>query len=36
VAGVVYYAETGEPVVRNQFGSHPWFSPAVDTAGQFG
>ena len=32
VAGVVYYAETGEPVVRNQFGSHPWFSPAVDTA----
>jgi hypothetical protein len=27
VAGVVHYAETGEPVVRNQFGSHRWFSP---------
>ena len=32
VAGVVYYAETGRPVVRNQFGSHRWFSPAVDPA----
>jgi hypothetical protein len=32
VAGVVHYAETGEPVVRNQFGSHPWFSPEVDAA----
>jgi len=30
VDGVVHYAETAEPVVRNQFGSHPWFSPAVD------
>jgi len=29
VAGVAYYAEAGEPVARNQFGSHPWFSPAV-------
>ena len=28
VAGVAHYAETGEPVVRNQFGSHRWFSPA--------
>ena len=27
-AGVVHYAQTGEPVVRNQFGSHRWFSPA--------
>ena len=33
VAGVVYYAEVGEPVVRNQFGSHPWFSPPVDGVG---
>ena len=29
VAGVVYHAETDEPVVRNRFGSHPWFSPTV-------
>lgn len=29
VAGVVYYTETGERVARNQFGHHPWFSPAV-------
>lgn len=27
VAGVKHYAETGVPVVRNQFGPHRWFSP---------
>lgn len=25
--GFVHYAETREPVTRNQFGSHPMFSP---------
>ena len=31
VAGVVHYAETGHRVARNQFGHHPWFSPAVES-----
>jgi hypothetical protein len=32
VAGVAHYAETGKPVVRNQFGSHRWFSPVRSAA----
>ena len=31
VAGVVHHAETGRRVARNQFGPHPWFSPAVES-----
>ena len=27
--GFEYYISTGKPVERNQFGSHPWFSPKV-------
>ena len=26
VQGVAHFVETGEPVARNQFGAHPWFS----------
>jgi len=29
VRGFNHYITTGEPVKRNQFGSHPWFSPKV-------
>ncbi len=27
LAGVEWRVTTGEPVRRNQFGAHPWFSP---------
>lgn len=27
VRGFEYYITTGKPVEKNQFGSHPWFSP---------
>lgn len=30
VQGVAYYAETGTPVVRNQFGAHEIYSPATN------
>ncbi|MHA2104966.1 MAG: hypothetical protein ACW981_16175 [Candidatus Hodarchaeales archaeon] len=30
VKGFHYYITTGEPVRRNQFGSHSWFSPKID------
>ena len=29
VRGVAHYVETGDPVVRNQFGAHPIYSPEV-------
>jgi hypothetical protein len=29
VRGVAHFSETGTPVVRNQFGPHPTYSPAV-------
>lgn len=29
VRGVAFYSETGTPVVRNQFGPHPIYSPAT-------
>ena len=28
VQGVAYYVETGEPVIRNQFGAHKIYSPS--------
>ncbi len=28
--GFEYFITTGKPVQRNQFGSHPWFSPKDD------
>ncbi len=31
--GLDWFVTMGEPVTRNQFGSHPWFSP-VDDAGE--
>ena len=30
VRGVGHYSETGTPVVRNQFGPHDLYSPAID------
>jgi len=27
VGGGAYYAQTGDPITRNQFGPHRWFSP---------
>lgn len=30
LAGVAWRATTGTPVRRNQFGPHPWFSPAQE------
>lgn len=30
VRGVGHYAETGDPVRRNQFGAHETYSPAID------
>ena len=28
LGGVAWYAERGEPVPRDAFGRHPWFSAA--------
>jgi hypothetical protein len=28
VRGFEWYATKGQPVPRNQFGTHPWFSKA--------
>jgi hypothetical protein len=30
VQGLDWFVTMGEPVKRNQFGAHPWFSPAVE------
>ncbi|MCG3216440.1 MAG: hypothetical protein KAS63_06950 [Candidatus Heimdallarchaeota archaeon] len=30
VRGFEYYITTGKPIKRNQFGSHPWFSPKMN------
>jgi hypothetical protein len=33
VRGCEWYVIRGEPVPRNQFGSHPWFSPSRASSG---
>jgi hypothetical protein len=33
VRGFEWYVTRGEPVPRNKFGTHPWFSSSESTAG---
>lgn len=36
VRGLEWFVTMGEPVARNQFGDHPWFSPPVGSEDEAG